>query len=116
MSQLNSVRLPATIIFTALLGIIMASASRTTYKLAAASEPAKGGYALAACEARPATIVPRPEPPRTCPWPQSWPQSLSQPLSEPWPHHTRPYWLGIPVPGISAAAAPEHALLGDLRD
>ena len=108
MSQLNSVRLPATIIFTALLGIIMVSASRTTYRLAPASEPAKGGYALAACETRPATITPQTEPPHVCPWPQS--------LSQSWPHHTRRHWPGIPVPGISAYAAPEHALLGQWTD
>jgi hypothetical protein len=111
MSQLNSVRLPATIIFTALLGIIMVSASRTTYRLAPASQPANGGYALAACETRPAIIAPRPEPPRACPSPQSWPQPLPQSLSQSWPHHARP-----DGPAISAAAAPEHARLGEPPD
>ena len=114
MSQLNSVRLPATIIFTALLGIIMVSASRTTYRLAPASEPAKGEYSLAACETRPAIIAPRPEPLRACPWLQSWPNS--PPPSSSWPHHSGPDWPGIPVHSIYAATVPEHARRGDMLD
>ena len=45
MQHMNSVRVPATVIFTALLIIIMVSSSRTTYTLA----PAPERTAVAAC-------------------------------------------------------------------
>jgi hypothetical protein len=119
MSQLDSARALASAVFTALLMIILLSATRTTYRLAPATEPAGGGYALAACETRTATVTPRPEPPRACPWPNSESQPLAQPLpqsrSQYWPHDTWPDRPGIPVLG-SAVATPGHALLGELPD
>jgi hypothetical protein len=67
MSHLNSMRLPATVIFTALLILIMLSASNTTYRLAPPADTTVPGYALAACDTR---VAPKPvEPARACPWP-----------------------------------------------
>lgn len=66
MRHMNSVRLPATIIFTALLIVIMVSSSRTTYTLS----PAPDVTAIAACAQPP--VRARAEPP-ACPWPNaSW--------------------------------------------
>ena len=64
MSQLNSVRVPATVIFTALLLIILVSSSHTTYRLSSPAEraPSAGAYALAGCESRPLDLVPMAEP------------------------------------------------------
>jgi hypothetical protein len=81
MSHLHSVRVPATVIFAALLVMILVSASRTTYRLSpvpALSNSA--GYALAGCDSHPVTLAPlraeattptplRPEPRHACPWP-----------------------------------------------
>jgi hypothetical protein len=63
MSQLNSPRLQGTVIFTALLIIILLSASRTTYTLSTARETAQ-----IACV--------RPQQPPVCPLPSrqhGWP-------------------------------------------
>jgi hypothetical protein len=115
MSQPDSARALATMVFTALLVIILLSSTRTTYQLSPATEPAKGGYALAACEARPATVAPQPRPPRACPWLQTWPHALPQPPLHSWPHDAR-HWARVPVPNVSVLATPGHALLGDLPD
>ena len=65
MSHLNSMRLPATVIFTALLFLIMLSASNTTYRLAPPADSAVPGYSLPACDARAKPA----EPAGACPWP-----------------------------------------------
>lgn len=78
MSHLNSVRVPATVIISALLVIILLSSTRTTYRLAPAEHRAGNhGYALAACTQQPVTLIPPPEPRRACPWPrrQIWAHS-----------------------------------------
>jgi hypothetical protein len=62
MQHMNSVRVPATIIFTALLVIILVSSSRTTYTLA----PSRERTALAAC-GTPAVAREAAER-RHCPW------------------------------------------------
>ena len=56
MSDLHSVRVPAAMIVTALLIIILMSSSHTTYTFS----PAPGGYALAARESRPVVLAPAP--------------------------------------------------------
>lgn len=73
MSDLHSVRVPATMIVTALLVIILLSSNRTTYTVA----PAADNYSLAACESRP-VVLPPPTPKRVCSWPQQTRQSLMQ--------------------------------------
>jgi hypothetical protein len=110
MSQLDSARALATVVFTALLVIILLSSARTTYTLSAAVErpSARGGYALAACEARPVTPAPESALPRACPWPRSTPQSWSHAWPQSWPH-SWPHWPHVSPRNISAA--PEHALL-----
>lgn len=67
MQHMNSGQVPATVIFTALLVIILVSSGRTTYKLAPppASDAAlahDAGYALASCDSRPVASAPEPEP------------------------------------------------------
>ena len=91
MSHLNSARVPAAFIFTALLVIILVSSGRTTYKLAPppASDAAPAhdaGYALASCDSRPVASAPglephtfrmarEGEPPRICAWPRRFQHS-----------------------------------------
>lgn len=79
MQHMNSVRVPATIIFTALLIIIMVSSSRTTYTLT----PAPERTAAAACAQTAARErIERP----ACPWPNAswmrrahhWPSSAAR--------------------------------------
>ena len=73
MQHMNSGQVPATVIFTALLVIILLGASRTTYTLS----PAKERTALAACDT-PALAREAAER-RACPWssasrrPHHWP-------------------------------------------
>jgi hypothetical protein len=69
MSDLNSMRLPATVIFTALLIVIMLSASNTTYRLSPPSNGAMRGDMFAACDMRTAALSKPVEPTRACPWP-----------------------------------------------
>ncbi len=69
MSHLNSMRLPATAIFTALLILIMLSASNTTYRLAPPADEATSGSVLAACDGRTAERLSPAERERACPWP-----------------------------------------------
>jgi hypothetical protein len=68
MQHMNSVRVPATIIFTALLVIILVSSSHTTYTLA----PARERTALAACGVQPPSVVREAAERRLCPAP-AWP-------------------------------------------
>ena len=81
--HMNSVQVPATVIFTALLAIIMVSASRTTYTLA----PAKERTALAACAAP--TLIREAAERRVCPWPSTsrrsphWPPGAAPDSAEP---------------------------------
>lgn len=94
MSHLNSVRVPATFIFTALLMIVLVSASRTTYRLAPGKDTkrAPDSHVLAGCEHRPVVLTPEPEPRQVCPWPRPahssrlhfWAQSVA-PLAAPDP-------------------------------
>lgn len=65
MQHMNSVQVPATAIFSALLVIILFSASRTTYTLS----PAKERTALAACGAP--TLMREAAERRVCPWPSA---------------------------------------------
>jgi hypothetical protein len=62
MSDLHSVRVPAAMIVTALLIIILMSSSHTTYTFS----HAPGGYALAARESRPVVLAPAPAQTRSC--------------------------------------------------
>jgi hypothetical protein len=62
---MNSVQMPATVIFSALLVIILLSASRTTYTLA----PAKERTALVACAVP--TLMREAAERRVCPWPST---------------------------------------------
>lgn len=66
MSDMKSARVPATMIVTGLLLIILLSSSRTTYTLA--TPPS--GYSLAGRESRTVLLRPAPEPARACAWPQ----------------------------------------------
>lgn len=68
MQHMHSVRGPATVIFTALLIIILASASRTTYTLAPAKRPE--GAAVASCAPSPEPVREAAER-RACPWPHA---------------------------------------------
>src|SRR5687768_289817 len=100
MSHLNSARVPATVIFTALLMIILLSSTRTTYRLAPAKKTMAGGYTPASCASRPATLVPPPEPHRACPWPR--PDIWADALAYPWAHS------GASAPAyFTARAAPD---------
>ena len=65
MQHMNSVQVPAKVIFSALLVIILFSASRTTYTLS----PAKERTALAACGAP--TLMREAAERRVCPWPSA---------------------------------------------
>lgn len=67
MQDMHSVRGPATVIFTALLIIIMVSASRTTYTLALAKRPE--GVAVASCA--PPEPVREAAERRACSWPHA---------------------------------------------
>jgi hypothetical protein len=69
MQHMNSVRVPATIIFTALLVIILVSSSRTTYTLAPAGERAT----LAACGVQLPSVARETAERRVCPSP-AWPR------------------------------------------
>lgn len=69
MSHLNSVRVPAAIIVTALLVIILVSSSHTTYTLAPAPRPAAGLNSPASCEGWLVTVAREAVPRRACPWP-----------------------------------------------
>ncbi len=69
MSHMNSLRVPATLIFAAVMIIILVSSSRTTYTFGPApSTP------VAAC---PMTPVAEPEARRACPWPRRTRHSLA---------------------------------------
>jgi hypothetical protein len=60
---MNSMRVPATLIFAAVMIIILVSSSRTTYTFGPASTP------VAAC-ATPPMAEREPEAHRACPWPR----------------------------------------------
>ena len=85
MQHMNSVRVPATIIFTTLLVIILVSSSRSTYMLA----PAKQQTLLAACAAPPSVGRDAAEP-RACtrpaaPWLRrvhNWPPGAALDFAE----------------------------------
>ena len=53
MSDMNSGRVPATIVFSALLVVILVSSSRTTYTLAPAKDPARQNAVATGCGAPP---------------------------------------------------------------
>jgi hypothetical protein len=82
MQHMNSMRVPATVIFSALLVIIMVSASRTTYKFTTEREASALGPCTVPATAR------DPDPARSCPWPQA-PRAFSQTPARKvraWPH------------------------------
>lgn len=114
MQHMNSMRVPAAVIFSALLVVIMISASRTTYKFTTEREAS----ALGPCT-MPATVRDV-EPSRACPWPQA-----SRAFSQRWPRKVNA-WPGGPHGGVDSAAptddtwpadTPAHALrTGDRTD
>jgi hypothetical protein len=67
--------MPATIIFSALLAIILFSSSRTTYRLAPAP---KDAAQASVCNGNPPPSVREAAPVRSCPWPararKHWPE------------------------------------------
>jgi hypothetical protein len=102
MRHMNSVRVPATVIFSALLVIIMVSASRTTYKLTTDREASALGPCTLPATAR------DPDPARACPWPQAT-RALWQ--KSPRKIHA---WPGGPASGVDAAAPDEASPSDDM--
>jgi len=76
MQHMNSVRVPATVIFSALLVVIMISASRTTYKFTTEREASALGPSCTLPVELPG-LAHDPDPARACPWPQA-PRAFSQ--------------------------------------